>query len=102
MWQGQFEPPWDWRQKNNQLSAETTQSDAFAAAPKIISGKELARSNDSAPSKDCTIKGNINDRGEAVNFTPEPLSRLARASAGFAVNRKPDLLAGGARGDKHF
>ena len=70
MWQGQFEPPWDWRSKNNQLSAENTQSDAFAAVPKIISGNKLARSTDSAPARDCTIKGNINDGGERIYHVP--------------------------------
>ena len=46
MWQGEFELPWNWRQRASQSNAQTGQS------------------------KDCEIKGNITDRGRHIYHMP--------------------------------
>jgi hypothetical protein len=79
MWQGEFELPWDWRQRISQSNAHLQPDD---------------KQPTSTPSKDCAIKGNINDRGRHIyhipgtNFTVEQLSLPRRASGAFAAKRK--------------
>jgi endonuclease YncB( thermonuclease family) len=59
MWQGEFEPPWDWRHKNPQPPAQRSGQPArFVEPPAVMGGKDLAGAN-----KDCAIKGNISARG---------------------------------------
>ncbi|HMF26674.1 MAG TPA: thermonuclease family protein [Pseudolabrys sp.] len=55
MWQGEFEAPWNWRQKISQSNG-LLQSDN--------------EQPNSGPPKDCTIKGNINDRGHRIYHMP--------------------------------
>ena len=55
MWQGEFELPWDWRQKVSQSNARLQSGD---------------KQPNSTPSKDCVIKGNINDRGRHIYHMP--------------------------------
>ena len=55
MWQGEFELPWDWRQRASQSNAHLQPDD-----------KQL----NSTQSKDCEIKGNINDRGRHIYHMP--------------------------------
>lgn len=55
MWQGEFVPPWDWRQKISQSNA-------------LLQPGE--KQPNSAPPKDCVIKGNINDRGRHIYHMP--------------------------------
>lgn len=55
MWQGEFEPPWDWRLKISQSNALLQAGD---------------KQPNSGPPKDCVIKGNINDRGHRVYHMP--------------------------------
>ena len=55
MWQGEFDPPWDWRQRISQSNAL------------LDSGEKQPNS---APPKDCVIKGNINDRGDRIYHMP--------------------------------
>ena len=55
MWQGEFEPPWDWRRKVSQSNA-------------LLDSSE--KQSNSAPPKNCVIKGNINDRGHRIYHMP--------------------------------
>ena len=55
MWQGEFELPWDWRQRVSQSNAHLQPGD---------------KQPNSTPSKDCVIKGNINDRGRHIYHMP--------------------------------
>jgi len=52
MWQGEFELPWDWRQKVSQSNARLQSGD---------------KQPNSTP---CVIKGNINDRGRHIYHMP--------------------------------
>jgi endonuclease YncB( thermonuclease family) len=66
MWQGAFIAPWDWRARNK----KTTILGA-AKPPENASTILLASaSGPSAPSPDCTIKGNVNRSGECIYHTP--------------------------------
>ena len=62
MWQGEFELPWDWRQRVSQSNAHLQPGD---------------KQPNSTPSKDCVIKGNINDRGRH----PFPAFSVCRISS---------------------
>lgn len=55
MWQGEFELPWDWRQRASQSNAHLQPDD---------------KQPNSEQSKDCAIKGNINDRGRHIYHMP--------------------------------
>jgi len=55
MWQGEFELPWDWRQRISQSNA-------------LLEAGEKQPS--SAPPKECVIKGNINDHGHRIYHMP--------------------------------
>jgi endonuclease YncB( thermonuclease family) len=55
MWRGEFELPWDWRQRASQSNAHLQPDDK---QPK------------STQSKDCAIKGNITDRGRQIYHLP--------------------------------
>ena len=66
MWQGAFIAPWDWRARNK----KTTILGA-AKPPENASTILLASaSGSSAPSPDCTIKGNVNSAGECIYHKP--------------------------------
>jgi endonuclease YncB( thermonuclease family) len=65
IWQGAFIAPWDWRHRNNKtviLGAFSVPIDAQAIllAPPGTEG---------APSAECTIKGNVNSKGERIYHT---------------------------------
>jgi endonuclease YncB( thermonuclease family) len=55
LWQGEFELPWDWRQRVSQSNARLQPDD---------------KQPNSTQSKDCEIKGNINDRGRHIYHMP--------------------------------
>jgi endonuclease YncB( thermonuclease family) len=55
LWQGEFELPWDWRQRVSQSNAHLQSGD---------------KQPNNTPSKDCVIKGNINDRGRHIYHMP--------------------------------
>ena len=55
MWQGEFEVPWDWRQRASQSNAHLQPAD---------------KQPNSTQSKDCEIKGNITDRGRHIYHVP--------------------------------
>ena len=62
LWRGAFIAPWDWRHKNN----ETVILGAYAV-PISAQGLLLGPSaTEGAPSPDCTIKGNVNRKGERI------------------------------------
>jgi endonuclease YncB( thermonuclease family) len=66
MWQGAFIAPWDWRVRNKKtaiLGAITPPENARAILLASASGA-------SAPSPDCTIKGNVNRSGECIFHQP--------------------------------
>ena len=66
MWQGAFIAPWDWRVRNKKtaiLGAVTPPENARAILLASASGS-------SAPSPDCTIKGNVNRAGECIFHQP--------------------------------
>ena len=66
MWHGAFIAPWDWRTRNK----KTTILGA-AKPPENASTILLASaSGPSAPSPDCTIKGNVNRAGECIFHQP--------------------------------
>jgi endonuclease YncB( thermonuclease family) len=66
MWHGAFIAPWDWRARNK----KTTILGA-AKPPENASTILLASaSGPSAPSPDCTIKGNVNRAGECIFHQP--------------------------------
>ena len=64
MWQGEFEPPWDWRHKNPQPPAQRSGQPArLVEPPAVMGGKDFAGAN-----KDCAIKGNISPRGRIYHM----------------------------------
>ena len=67
LWQGAFIAPWDWRHRNKQteiLGALKVPLDAqkLLLAPTGAEG---------APSPECTIKGNVNHKGERIYHMPD-------------------------------
>ena len=66
MWAGAFIAPWDWRARNKKtaiLGAAKPPENASTILQASASGP-------SAPSPDCTIKGNVNRSGECIYHTP--------------------------------
>ena len=66
MWQGAVIAPWDWRARNKKtaiLGAAKPPENARTILQASASGS-------SAPSPDCTIKGNVNRSGECIYHTP--------------------------------
>src|SRR6185436_17604992 len=55
MWQGEFEVPWDWRQRASQSNAHLQPTD---------------KQPNSTQSKECEIKGNITDGGRHIYHMP--------------------------------
>jgi hypothetical protein len=65
LWQGAFIAPWDWRHRNN----NTLILGAFSV-PINAQAMLLAPSGtEGAPSPECTIKGNVNSKGERIYHT---------------------------------
>jgi endonuclease YncB( thermonuclease family) len=66
MWAGAFIAPWDWRHRN-----KTTVILGAATVPVGAQAKLLApASATTAPSPECTIKGNVNRQGERIYHLP--------------------------------
>jgi endonuclease YncB( thermonuclease family) len=64
LWQGEFEPPWDWRHKNPQAPTQRSGQPArLVEPPAVMGGKDFAGAN-----KDCAIKGNISPRGRIYHM----------------------------------
>jgi endonuclease YncB( thermonuclease family) len=66
LWSGAFVAPWDWRHRDKQTIILGTLSvpvnaQAILLAPASVQG---------APSAVCTIKGNVNRKGERIYHTP--------------------------------
>src|SRR5262249_45477926 len=67
LWQGAFIAPWDWRHRNDK-----TQILGAFSVPKDSQALLVPRSaTASAPSPDCTIKGNISRNGERIYHMPD-------------------------------
>jgi hypothetical protein len=66
MWAGAFIAPWDWRHRN-----KTTVILGAATVPVGAQAKLLAPASAiTAPSPECTIKGNVNRQGERIYHLP--------------------------------
>ncbi len=67
LWQGAFIAPWDWRHRNR----HTVILGAFSV-PVNAQAMLLAPSGmEGAPSPECTIKGNVNSKGERIYHMPD-------------------------------
>src|SRR5450759_829036 len=65
IWQGAFIAPWDWRHRNNQ----TVILGAFSVP---VNAQEMLLAppgTEGAPSAECTIKGNVNSKGQRIYHT---------------------------------
>lgn len=68
LWQGAFVAPWEWRRRNK----DTTILGAFSvpnSAREMLLGAAAT-----APSPECTIKGNITRTGKLIYYTPNQKS----------------------------
>ena len=66
MWAGAFIAPWEWRHRNKSTVILGTLSVPVTAQAQLLA----PASSITAPSADCTIKGNINRRGERIYHMP--------------------------------
>jgi endonuclease YncB( thermonuclease family) len=65
LWQGAFIAPWDWRHRNN----KTVILGAFSVPINAQAMLLPPSGTEGAPSPDCTIKGNVNSKGERIYHT---------------------------------
>jgi hypothetical protein len=63
MWQGHFEPPWDWRHKH----AEQIEAD-HGLQPTVMGGQQFIGSAGAVAPSNCVIKGNISGRGHVYHM----------------------------------
>jgi endonuclease YncB( thermonuclease family) len=66
MWQGAFIAPWDWRVRNKKTAILGSVKPPDNASAVLMA----SASGESAPSPDCTIKGNVNSAGECIYHKP--------------------------------
>jgi endonuclease YncB( thermonuclease family) len=66
MWSGAFIAPWDWRHSDKQTVVLGALSNPITAQAELLA----PASSESAPSPDCTIKGNVNREGEPIYHMP--------------------------------
>ena len=66
LWSGAFIAPWEWRHRNQ----ETAILGAYSVPTTAQSTLLAPASSESAPSPDCTIKGNVNRNGERIYHMP--------------------------------
>jgi endonuclease YncB( thermonuclease family) len=66
MWSGAFIAPWDWRHRNKQTIVLGALSVSATAQSELLAPV----SSVNAPSPDCIIKGNINQKGERIYHMP--------------------------------
>ena len=62
IWQGQFQPPWEWR------AAQRQQNDTSSIVPSMSSGSSAAATSEQSGA--CNIKGNISNKGERIYHVP--------------------------------
>jgi endonuclease YncB( thermonuclease family) len=65
IWQGAFIAPWDWRHRNN----KTVILGAFSVPINAQTMLLAPSGTEGAPSSECTIKGNVNSKGERIYHT---------------------------------
>jgi endonuclease YncB( thermonuclease family) len=70
MWSGAFIAPWDYRHRNKQTVILGAISVPISAQSKLLA----PASSVGAPSFECTIKGNVNRRGERIYHLPGQLN----------------------------
>lgn len=66
MWSGAFIAPWDWRHRDKQTVVLGALSVPLTAQAELLA----PASSEAAPSPDCTIKGNVNRKGERIYHMP--------------------------------
>ena len=66
MWVGAFIAPWDWRHRGRNTVILGALSVPVTAQAKLLA----PASSTSAPSPECTIKGNVNRKGERIYHLP--------------------------------
>jgi endonuclease YncB( thermonuclease family) len=66
LWAGAFIAPWNWRHRDTGTTIIGALSVPITAQAELLS----PASAKAAPSRDCTIKGNINSRGERIYHRP--------------------------------
>jgi hypothetical protein len=66
MWEGAFIAPWDWRHRDKQTVILGALSVPVTAQAQLLA----PASSIGAPSPECTIKGNVNRRGERIYHMP--------------------------------
>jgi endonuclease YncB( thermonuclease family) len=69
LWSGAFIAPWDWRHRNRQTIVLGATSVPVSAQAELLAPASAA----AAPSPQCTIKGNVNRKGERIYFRPGQL-----------------------------
>jgi endonuclease YncB( thermonuclease family) len=73
MWAGAFIAPWDWRHRDRNTVILGALSVPITAQAQLLAPASSA----AAPSPDCTIKGNVNRRGERIYHLPGQRSYVA-------------------------
>jgi endonuclease YncB( thermonuclease family) len=66
LWSGAFIAPWDWRSRNKETTVLGAASVPVNAQTILLGAASAAE----APSPECTIKGNINRKGECIFHMP--------------------------------
>jgi hypothetical protein len=66
MWAGAFIAPWDWRHRDRNTIILGALSVPITAQAQLLA----PASSTNAPSPECTIKGNVNRRGERIYHLP--------------------------------
>ena len=70
IWSGAFIAPWDYRHRNKETAILGSGSVPISAQAKLLA----PASSEGAPSYECTIKGNVNRRGERIYHLPGQLN----------------------------
>jgi endonuclease YncB( thermonuclease family) len=70
LWQGAFVAPWDWRHRGPGTVVLGASAVPVSARAELLAPVSSA----GAPSPDCTIKGNVNRRGEHIYHLPGQLA----------------------------
>jgi hypothetical protein len=73
MWAGAFIAPWDWRHRDRNTIILGALSVPITAQAQLLA----PASSTNAPSPECTIKGNVNRRGERIYHLPGQRSYAA-------------------------
>jgi endonuclease YncB( thermonuclease family) len=67
LWQGAFIAPWDWRHRNSKTQILGALKVPLDAQKVLLAPTGM----EDAPSPECTIKGNVNSKGERIYHMPD-------------------------------